>query len=64
MENKDKVINEEQVQTEEKKPLTLGETIDAFEKQMTDSLIKTYEDSGKRFKTLSLVSGLVEQHQQ
>lgn len=59
MENKEKVIIEEQVQTEEKKPLTLGETIDAFEKQMTDSLIKTYEDSGKRFKTLSLVSGLV-----
>lgn len=59
MENKEKVINEEPIQPEEKKTVSLGETIDAFEKQMTDSLIKTYEDSGKRFKTLSLVSGLV-----
>lgn len=58
MENKEKVINEEPIQPEEKKTVSLGETIDAFEKQMTESLIKTYEDSGKRFKTLSLVSGI------
>lgn len=58
MENEEKVINEEQTQPEEKKPLTLGETIDAFEKEMTISLIKTYEQSGKRFKMFSLVSGV------
>ena len=56
---KEEIVEQPKEEGTEKKPLTLGETIDAFEKQMTDSLIKTYEDSGKRFKTLSLVSGLV-----
>ena len=56
MENKEEVIKEEQ--TTEKKQ-TLGDTINSIEKDMTDQLIKTYEESGKRFSTFAKVSSVV-----
>lgn len=50
---------ENKKQINEKKTISLGETIDILENKMTSSLVETYETSGKRYKTLSLVSGLV-----
>ena len=50
--------NKQTEQPKEKKTVSLGETIDAFEKEMTDSLIKTYDKATKNNKMFSIVSGL------
>lgn len=60
MENKEEKLNEnikEEQNTEKKQ--TLGDTINSIEKDMTDQLIKTYEESGKRCASFAKVSGAV-----
>ena len=51
-----KNINKEQ--TEEKKTISLGETINILENKMTDNLIETYERGTKNYKMFALLSGV------